>query len=429
MRYGVIVWFLFICSFSIDANEAPFYEIRDALQTHNYEMLQRLVGEYGKKIQLKRIEELAIEAQDLPLMRSIQAVRAIEGMKVKTALTRSELLQMALFIETKLASFVRKGKYYLPHYHTELARSIEYDPKTNLTFIHLGTKGIDRVGRGTKKTVTKSILYSPTAPDIVARCKQERSIPEEWVITKHLENTPGVIQALAFTSHMERGIPYHTIFCKLYEPGPISNILKGKSQQFSLKDRIKIAFDIVRGLEGMQQKNVVHRDFCGQNCLVHVSKSAKGKRMVEAVIADFGCSGFATEAKGSRVQGHSAYTAPEGIFRDKLNGEDYFKTDLFAAGSLMYCLSIDVAPKWLDQTLTTGTKNARYRYRRHVGFIEKAISKRKRIILQKQQKGGSLSLKDEYESVILQMIDPNPTKRGSAHEHRVRLEELYKRAS
>jgi len=425
---ALILATLFLASSSLFSSSDPVYEMNGAIKARDHKELNRLIQNYAKHVTLRKIESFARQHKNEVVLRVAAATRALQQGEIDTDLRHKQVFSLCLFIETQLPYFIKNEKYYLARGTHGLVRAIEYDPETKRAFVHLGWRDFEEIGRGTNKIVTKAIMYEGAKSEIVARCEQQIDIPDEWKFTRYLQGTPGVVDSKAFTSYTVKDKKYYNVYAKLYRPGPLSRILRDDTLHFTLKDKVKIALDIARGLDGMQKKNVVHRDFCGQNCLINISKTKSGKKKLDAVIVDFGCAGFATEAKGSRAQGHSCYTAPEGIFRSKLDHEDYFKTDLFAAGALLYCLQIEDKPEWLDPLLIReGRKSPEYRFNKHVWLISEAIKKEKERLLHKQKELQRVTRKDEFELIILKMIDPNPQKRGTAAEHLNKLEKLYKR--
>lgn len=341
-------------------------------------------------------------------------------------LSKPELLEICIFIETFLPNYIRKKEYYLPEKVTGLACAIEYDPVTRYRFIHLGAKKVPRVGIGSKKVVTKSILYDQKRPEIIARCDQTISITHEKRVTLALQGYPGIVVSRAFTSRIENGKHYNTMFLKLYSPGSFSKVLENpQGFKLTLEEKMKIALNVLKGLEGMQKKHIIHKDMGDCNYLVNISKPKKnGDREVDVVIADLGSSVLLRDAKGVRVQGHSAYAAPEGIFSKALKGKDYYKTDIYAVGCMLYYLLHEEKPQWLSHEHIKGPHPAEWRHRKLVALITEQTKKRRLELLQKAFAEEPLTVEEQFESLILQMIDVDPAKRGTSRDLREKMQAI-----
>ena len=299
---------------------------------------------------------------------------------------------------------------------------------TQYRFIHLGYDHATRLGKGAYKTVTKSVLYKERHPGVVARCKQTEEINYELEMTQKVQGLPGIVKICAHTSHQENETTYHTLFCKLYNPGSLSRVLDRGKYSFTVKEKMTIALNILKGLEGLQTHGIVHKDLGTQNYLIDIAKKRKGRtRKIDAVISDLGCSIFAQDAAGVRAQGHSAYTSPEAIFVSKMKGEDYFRSDLFAVGCLFYQIFYEKRPKWVNSKYIKSDKSEEERYKKHVSIILKETKARHRFLSRKLASGYDLSPKEEFECMILRMCSPNPLERGTAQEYRLKVEQLIGR--
>lgn len=420
-------FFIFFASLCLQAEEANsvLLRLRQSIQMANHQELSRILREsVGQSITLQEVQTLAREEHSEPLLRAVKATQACLNLDARSGMTLAELLQIAFFIETKLASCVAEKKFYLKAKETGLARTIEYDPATKYRFIHLEMNNVPCIGGGAKKLVTKSILYDENAPEVLARCEQTAKFDRELKITKRLQGLPGIVEARAYTDRVEKGVKYHTLFCKLYQPGTIADVLNDASYKFTLREKLFMALNIVRGLEGMQKKRIAHKDLHIHNYLVNIKQDRiTGQRDIDIVIADLGCANFIDKTKNERVQGDSAFTAPEG-FLNKMKGKDYYRTDLFAVGCLLYRLFYEKRPSWQESEYPKHAKTAQLRYRRLFSLVDGATRAR-RIAL--QEKGALMRPKELFELLILQMVHPSPQERPSATQARKKLERLLKR--
>ena len=139
----------------------------------------------------RRLE--CIEAYGEPLLKQVvDTCEAIWKLPSSLGLKDNELFEMVLFIETKLHAEIGAGNFYLKKEKTHLARTIEYDPESKCTFIHLKTHGVHQLGKGWHKKVTRSILYHAKSPEIVANNTFKDDGTKEIRTIKLLKNLPGL---------------------------------------------------------------------------------------------------------------------------------------------------------------------------------------------------------------------------------------------
>ena len=392
-------------------------------QSDNVTLRQSGTLQNHENSSLKRLKNQAKKEKNQQLSNALKAVEACQKLHHKLDISQKELIQIALFIETDLKKYIAEKKYYLHPKETRLACPIEYDPKTGSLFIHL--RGI--LGGGAYKTITCCIRYDVKAPELFAACTQTANMDKEIEMAKALRGSTGLLQMRAVTYRYKDGVVYHTLFCKLYQPGSLATLLDTGSIQFTLDEKIAIALDILKGLEAMQAKGIVHRDLKKENYLVDIQKNKKNKRTVKAVICDFGYASYAHEAFELKAQGTTAYIAPEGLFVSTMHGADYYKTDLFAAGCVLYRLFYNKKPEWQISTSAKDSESTNTRYKRLIACLEKETGEARDQILAKLAKGIKLSQKEALENVILSMVHPNPLNRSTASQLRRRLEEMNKR--
>ncbi|HXF29566.1 MAG TPA: protein kinase, partial [Chlamydiales bacterium] len=358
-------------------------------------------------------------------LNALSATAHFESKIKGLGVTQSEFLRAALFIETELPALVAKGKYHLSQRETRSPLVIEYDPVSRRSFMQIdGRKGA-QLGKGKKKIVTRSILYS-SHPQVVAKAEQDMNMDRELAVTKLLQGAPGLFDTKGFAQHTENGKKMSTIYSVIYNAGSMQNVYD-THQKFSIWEKAKMALNILRGIESLHTRGIVHRDLGARNYLANIPSGKIGKRDVVAVIADLGRADYAAKAAGSKVQGNTTYTSPEGLFSEKMKGPDYFKSDIFAVGCVLYQLFYDSKAAWQDHSYVKDTtKPLKARYEDMVSRIDHATRARRQALHAKAE-AGKLVGKEAFEFVVLQMLNPNPSERPSATQLRKQMESAFNR--
>lgn len=390
-------------------------KIQAAVRASNDLYLGRILKE--NIVTLRELEELYATAGKLKAKKLLRACRFVLGIELikKDIETRiGDLLQTALFIEGKLPDYIKQRKYYLNSSTTNLAYTIEYDPSTKRAFILLeGVQGA-YIGRGFKKTVYKSICYSSTNPEIVARASQARLKKIERQVTDLLRGSKGLFTTYTITEHTENGIRYFAIYSKIYNQGAIYKFLENCGD-LSLREKMKIALDVLTGITSMHKKKIVHRDLGTGNYLVEIEgDNVLGRRKITTVISDYGLAEKVSRVKSVFAQGNALNLAPEGLFYNTMKGKQYYKTDLFAVGALLYRVFYRQNAPWQQARFRRDPLSIkREKYREFVLEID-ADTKAKRIAFAVKKMKGVLTPEEAFEYLILQMVHPDPEKRGSA---------------
>lgn len=355
------------------------------------------------------------------LSASLFADKQLTAIAKKEKLNRTHLLETARYIDTH--TFTKK-KTYLPKEETGLAYDLEYDANYKNVFIILEGKR-HFIGEGKKKTVRKAIHYHKKNPQIVARAEDPTTESRERLLTQKLHGAPGIFQTVGFGQNTKKGKKYSTIYSKLYNPGQLHNALE-KGYNFTLKEKIKIAYDILQGLHSLHSRGIVHRDLGARNYLIDIPKGKPGKRAISAAIADLGRANYAKYAADTKVQGNTTYTAPEAIYRSILNGKAYYKTDTFAVGCVLYWLFYEKQGKWQDFSYVKSVHMPLYhRYMDLKSRVEKATKKRRTQLAKRSKK----TVKDKFELLILRMLHTDPTKRATAEESLQAIKKLHRNTS
>ncbi len=388
----------------------------------------RHLGHIGKaaiedEVSLTRMLELAEEINVEPFTRAIKATQNIRKIAKNIAISKSELFRIALYIEAELD---RDTKGYLSRRKTGLERTIEFDPESNLVFIHLKNHGVEELGHGVKKVVTKSILYDVTHPKLVARCSSKAKMVKEMRALKLIQGSNGIVKLHACTERkMKDGQAVYDMLCHLYQGGTLSKAFT-KKYPFSFKQKLHIARDLIEGLDAIHAKGLVHRDLSARNVFIDYEKSGKRKlRHVRAAIGDFGRCRHIDNTSNVRAQFNNRYLAPEAIINEKLEGEDYFATDLYAVGCILHRLFYEKSGPWIDvKNLKNPTQPAAVKEAKLAYDLKRYREMRLAKLVLKGGTGPNASTRDRFEQLILQLLHHEPTSRGSAEQHARLINEI-----
>lgn len=363
------------------------------------------------------------------LERTVLACENIWKLSKKLKLKRHELFDLALFRETEMYNEVKKGKIYFKKEKTGLARTIEHDPVTNRTFIHLKRHGMPALGKGWHKMVTRSILYAAHHPEIVANCVGDATVAQEGKILKRLGNCPGIARTYAVSEHTKRKThqKVYSIILKYYNAGSV------RSYEFNLApitpyEKIYIARDLMHGLENMHNRRLAHCDLHTANFLVDRSKDpVTGKEVVSAALVDFGqtISFDAAKKRVPQVEFPHRMTTPEALLKRK-HRVDVRKVEVFAMGWNFYSFFFDKLPEWaankkLYHAKKMSTKEKKNFSAELTNDINKSIKHRHEELKTKDH------ILQDFGKLILEMCDPDPYKRPSAHTSRTLLDQLIKK--
>ena len=364
-----------------------------------------------------KLQELAHEHECLPMEQAIKASKRLKSISKGLKLSLGELFEIALFIETSLKAEVEKHGPYVSRIRTGLARTIEVDPKTGYTFIHLGLKKGSKIGSGRKKVVTKSLLYHKNHPQVVAHCVTETPMPAEIAALQELHNLPGMMKMLTNTERTnEHGKKVYAIICKYYNGGTFAEKVKNKKTKFSLKQKMQVAVDILTGLSSMHSKGYVHRDLNLRNCFFDIVKRGKHKKY-RGILADMGRALPIHKASGVPAQGNPYYIAPEGITFHRMKHEDYYYSDMYAMGCVLQQLFHKSRGKWSSKKLLRDcTLPPEARKNRFLWRLNNYRRDRFKHFLKKGSYRFQYSPHERIERMILKMIDPRPENRGTAEE-------------
>lgn len=395
---------------------SPAYSFLEAIKTNvqakKWDEALVLIREglLKKKLTAHSIKILRAQLKKSPFNEAYLATKAILKLK-NTGLDFKTVFPIAFYKET------HEVPLYVPE--SRFGRELQCDPESKSFFIHCGTHGTAALGKGCQKIVTRSILYDTSNPQVVARGLTDKNIQQEIEAMKTFTNEKGIISAIAFLRHKD---PHShkkmtAIVTPLYNMGSLEKTLKNRKLALTFQEKLGIAKDIISGLSSLHLKGYAHRDLGARNHFVSIQSPSQGNRVITCVIADLEKATHVRDLKGQGVQGNTAYLCPEGLFLDKMVGNMYFSSDLFAVGCLFWKLYFNKRPSWC-----TLSKKEFHLYdvtklnRHYIDSIEKTRREASEILhtLQDPQKKGFLE-------IILQMTSSNPQERGTASEIKNRL--------
>ncbi|PKY44354.1 kinase-like protein, partial [Rhizophagus irregularis] len=110
--------------------------------------------------------------------------------------------------------------------------------------------------------------------------------------------------------------------------GDLRTYLKSKNNTLTIEKKVKLAFDVTKGLYYLHKINIIHRDLHAKNIVIHEGK---------AKITDFGNSKFVDEQTRlhNGVFGVLPYIAPELLITSS-NGSCSKASDIYSLGVLFW---------------------------------------------------------------------------------------------
>lgn len=397
--------------------------MRTVIRSRNYAKLKLLVAKHiGKSISIDRLKQIAIvESCDI-VQRAIQATQAIKSLRNFTGISKSNLLATAIFIEAELPSYVSRGITYVSAKKAQLSHDVEYIGDNSFVFIHLPKQIL---GVGYKKTVSKSILYSIDAPEIVAHLEQSGDMDREFKITQRLTGHDGIFEVIAQSQNKIKRNLRTALFSKLYKPGSLDRVFT-LNIHFSFKEKIEMALNVIKGLEYMHLHGIAHNDLGPKNHLVNIVKNSQtGGRDITHVLADFGRSRRYSHLRGYNAQGNTLYKAPEAFLKASLSGSDYKRCDIFALGCVFYRLFYGRFTIWQKLKPIWGKMENMRRLKSYLFELVRNQTKPRRDHIKTQKKIKELSKEEKIEFLILKMIHHRAKCRPSATAVRKSLETIY----
>jgi serine/threonine protein kinase len=405
------------------ASDMPLGQIEALARAHRYAELGVLLKScINSERDLSRISVLPKGITDKAFSRALAATRAFESGPAAKEIKIGSFMQIALFFEAELDLARMQHGNWFPKKVTHFDYALEYDPVLKSHFIILEGKDAF-IGEGKKKTVTRAIQYGSPCR-IVARQEQSINMDRELAVTKFMHGKEGIFETLGFGQHSEGKRQYTTIYAYLYNSGSLQKVFDDKVK-LTLREKMKMTLDILKGLNALHSKGFVHKDMGARNYLVDISKGKKGHRDVKACIADLGRTDYIENVARDKPQGNTSYTAPEGLFKKHLRGADYYKTDIFAVGLVLYHLYYEKQPAWQSNVWVKNRVVSLRERHRELIFRIRAHTADRRACLAAKSASGRISPEERFEFLILRMIDVSPKARGTADELCNEMEKIY----
>lgn len=215
-----------------------------------------------------------------------------------------------------------------------IPKNLEYDLSTNEWFMLSGG-----LGKGQYKVAKKQLCLSPSGLHLEANCKQEvkkdknstnKSVAEqELSMLKRAKRLPNVISLRGHRHYVsqKKGKLILATRHPLYTLGSLHNhVQKGSGLKVNYKEKLQITVDIIKGMEGLQSKKIIHRDIKTDNIFLH-QRIRQGKIVKRAIVGDLGLAYLETE-KRTGLGGTPLYFAPE-VFASSSSD---FRSDAWALG-------------------------------------------------------------------------------------------------
>jgi len=341
-----------------------------------------------KKLSFSKLEQIQAQKPSELIHNMIQGVTALATLSHISA-TEYRAIECAFLAEAVLSSsntYIKQEGY-----------DLQFDPTTQRRYIHLHDA---LIGKGYAKKVTEVIRYDHDIPKLFVSCEAKGNLHDEIQAMKRAEGLPGVIQAEAvMTRTTKKGELKTALIQKKFTPGPLYKV----AGELSINKQVKIARDLLVGLQGMHGRDLIHRDIKPDNVLYDEATE-------EAVLADLGQSKTSADARDLAPNATIIYNPPEAMFHDRTKN-DLKKADIFSLGCVLYRLHFKEKLPWMkDSILSSKVLGKDYHDRPlRKKFIKKVKVLRYKLGLsiEKKPKTAETNLK----RVILGMLHQQPEKR------------------
>lgn len=324
-------------------------------------------------------------------------------------LTKEEWDACENFILKKAPRFFAKGHLLIAP-HNELPFPVEKDPTTGAIYIHLKSHPKGKIGHGSHKSISKSILYGKQAY-VIARCEADQTGKRETEQLAHLKNIPGVLK---WFSTIERPNNRYDLFVQYCNRGDISPAAFGK---LSLSDRnlFSVLYDLAKGLRGMHQRGYIHRDIKKANIFL-----LELKGLYHGIIGDV--------CYALPIKEHPEYrfcipdeNAPPEIYCHPFEQIDRQKGETYSLGVIFYMLIWNRRPPWtfLIHHKFLNSLSSKDLTEQH-SHIQKIYSERR------EQAINRLSgPRKKAARIIYEMVNPDPKNRPTLERVEQQMKTLF----
>ncbi len=340
-----------------------------------------------------------------------------------TGMTFEELYNLTQTIET-----LRKSKkhptLYLRKEDTQAPRTIEIDPVANRIFVHLKTHNLPEVGRGSHKRVTRSILYDPINPKLVATAivKDTKETDKEIEALKKFQGSQYIIEPIFISKHTKKsGRVCREIITPLYNKGSLNSFIKHNRHNIPIKTKYKIAKDILHGSCEINAVGYVNRDNNKGNFFIHEENG-----IARVVIGDLG--GYTSElavALKHKPLGPTLRSSPADLqlayYEDRLTEQDLLSHHVYSLGRALYFLLFEKEVPWIaDFNITFPLLKNLYKDKSNPDllleinrFATRTQANTRPRIEELSKKGDPLKLSahEHFEYCVLNMLCDDPSLR------------------
>jgi serine/threonine protein kinase len=335
-------------------------------------------------------------------------------------LTYKQLVSACRFIEKIDSAGGDTMQQVFPSKITQLPCLIEgFPPLRGYLIRNLPGKSCT-IGRGVHKVVTKAIFYGKK-PRIIADCSSDDSGAEEIAVLNKLGKCPGIVSFLGAVTRSQNS---YSIYLEYYSEGSLRKKVK-QGYTFSTNQMLKIAKDVVRGLNEMHSRHFVHRDLHTGNILLHLTSSG----LFDAALVDFGKTINIQNAGNRSVPQAAKNRNPPEALLMPFSSLNRYLVDVYAMGCNFYYMMWGHSTpwEWKYNVYSLDALSPQFRKKMHKQMVSKyKWLKYKKIgaLLKKKWRGESLSKKDEFQILIFQMMDPEPHRRPDTESLLKRLHRL-----
>ena len=245
--------------------------------------------------------------------------------EIEASLSEKEWKMCSRFIETHAKNYFNNEHFTIKP-RNDLPCTIEKDRKTGAIFIHLkGRKGA-LLGKGSFKTVTKSILYGEK-PITVARCEVKQPGDFEMKVLDRMKGALGVVQSYAY---IKRSPKTCDIFLQYYNFGTLNKIEKGLLS-IPTSNIISIMKELLIGLKNIHERGYFHGDIKPLNVFLD-----KHDGTIQAVLGDFGFAWQYEQISPSSYRIHTSSGEVMTCSSEKANQKKWH--DIYKLGKMFYLM-------------------------------------------------------------------------------------------
>ena len=346
----------------------------------------------------------------------------------KTKLEAKQLADIVRYIETVAARELQLGVFVLRQELTGLPCTLEHNPKTKHFYIHPEGDYEEVLGRGHWKKVTRSIVYTPeniqhSFPVAVLRLHEWRQIrgnvgefTREVELLNTFSDAHYLTSALATTRVMTAFGEGVQVLQKIYALGSLGDMVKKKLVDSTKK--VVLGMGMLSAFAELHERGYVHCDTHLYNFLVDES--------YKVALTDFGHTKQKASSTGVNAQHTREHVAPEALFFEKMQGEQYEKSDLFALGCCLFRLYSGQNLPWLNNPgvhallmssdftnkLPVTERAAKVAY--YSNALDQMLGPVRDELYSSKFKIGGLTEEEAFKYVILKLLHSDPQKRQSA---------------